>query len=99
VVLRADVASMTWTLDGQQLKSGGKCLDVEGGATANGTRVHLWDCGGWDSQKWAFQAGGTLKNLKSGRCLDIEGQSTTDGARLHLWDCATWASQKWTLTS
>ncbi|MDQ0846973.1 family 49 glycosyl hydrolase [Streptomyces sp. V1I6] len=95
----ADVASMTWTLDGQQLKSGGKCLDVEGGATANGTRVHLWDCGGWDSQKWAFQAGGTLKNLKSGRCLDIEGQSTTDGARLHLWDCATWASQKWTLTS
>jgi hypothetical protein len=95
----ADVASMTWTLDGQQLKSGGKCLDVEGGHTANGTRAHLWDCGGWDSQKWAFQSDGTLKNLKAGRCLDIESQRTADGARLHLWDCSSWASQKWTLTS
>ncbi|MFD0393220.1 RICIN domain-containing protein [Streptomyces nogalater] len=90
---------MSWALDGQQLKSGGKCLDVEGGSTANGTKAHLWDCGSWDSQKWAFQSNGTLKNLKSGRCLDIEGQSTAEGARLHLWDCGTWASQKWTLTS
>lgn len=90
---------MTWTLDGQQLKSGGKCLDVEGGATANGTKAHLWDCGGWDSQKWVFQANGTLKNLKSGRCLDVEGQSTANGARLHLWDCSTWASQKFSLTA
>ncbi|WP_143661935.1 RICIN domain-containing protein, partial [Streptomyces glaucescens] len=24
----ADAPSMTWALDGQQLKSGGKCLDV-----------------------------------------------------------------------
>ncbi|MEU0233374.1 MULTISPECIES: family 49 glycosyl hydrolase [unclassified Streptomyces] len=95
----ADVASMSWTLDGQQLKSGGKCIDVEGGATANGTKAHLWDCGTWDSQKWAFQADGTLKNLKSGRCLDITAQSTADGARLHLWDCGTWNSQKWTLTA
>jgi hypothetical protein len=45
---------MTWTLDGQQLKSGGKCLDVVGGATANGTKAHLWDCGGWGSQKWTL---------------------------------------------
>ncbi|MEU0086202.1 family 49 glycosyl hydrolase [Streptomyces sp. NPDC006274] len=95
----ATTPSMTWTLDGRQLKSGGKCLDVEGGYTANGTRAHLWDCGGWDSQKWTFQAGGTLKNLKSGRCLDMERQSTADGARLHLWDCGGWDSQKWTLTS
>ncbi|MDG9726820.1 family 49 glycosyl hydrolase [Streptomyces sp. DH41] len=95
----ANAASMSWALDGQQLKSGGKCLDVEGGATANGTKAHLWDCGSWDSQKWDFQSNGTLKNVKSGRCLDIEGQSTADGARPHLWDCGTWASQKWTLTS
>ncbi|MEV0123093.1 family 49 glycosyl hydrolase [Streptomyces sp. NPDC050703] len=95
----ADNASMIWTLDGQQLKSGGKCLDLEYGGTANGTKTHLWDCGTWDSQKWAFQTDGTLKNLKSGRCLDIEDKSTADGARLHLWDCGDWSSQKWTLTS
>ncbi|WP_093802543.1 family 49 glycosyl hydrolase [Streptomyces sp. Wb2n-11] len=95
----ANVPSMTWTLDGQQLKSGGKCLDVEGGATANGTKTHLWDCGTWDSQKWAFRSDGTLENLKSGRCLDVEGQSSADGARLHLWDCSTRTGQKWTLTS
>ncbi|MBT2445001.1 RICIN domain-containing protein [Streptomyces sp. ISL-36] len=57
------------------------------------------DCGTWDSQKWAFQADGTLKTLKSGRCLDITAQSTADAARLHLWDCGTWNSQKWTLTA
>ncbi|WP_420875803.1 RICIN domain-containing protein, partial [Promicromonospora iranensis] len=28
------------------------CLDVEAGSTANGARLHLWDCGTWDSQKW-----------------------------------------------
>lgn len=39
---------MTWPLDSQQFKSGGKCLNVVGGATTNGTKSHLWDCGGWD---------------------------------------------------
>ncbi|MGW7467009.1 hypothetical protein ACWGJT_20445 [Streptomyces xantholiticus] len=31
--------AMTWSVDGQQLKSGGKCADVVGGSTANGAEV------------------------------------------------------------
>ncbi len=30
----------------------GKCLDVNGGATANGTKVQIWDCSGAANQKW-----------------------------------------------
>ncbi|NJP30394.1 RICIN domain-containing protein, partial [Microbispora sp. SCL1-1] len=89
-------AGQSWTLDGTQLKSLGKCMDLVGGGTANGTKAHLWDCGSYASQQWAFQSNGTLKNVKSGRCLDIEAQSTADGAALHIWDCGGWASQKWT---
>ena len=30
----------------------GKCLDVSGNGTANGTRVHIWTCHGGTNQKW-----------------------------------------------
>ena len=30
----------------------GKCLDVNGGATANGARVQIWDCSSAANQKW-----------------------------------------------
>ncbi|WP_265523723.1 RICIN domain-containing protein, partial [Oerskovia flava] len=67
--------------------------------TTNGTKAHLWDCGGYPSQQWVHQNNGTLKNPASGRCLDIEAGSTANGARLHLWDCGTWEGQKWTITT
>ncbi|NUT92538.1 MAG: RICIN domain-containing protein [Saccharothrix sp.] len=30
----------------------GLCLDADGAATANGTRLILWTCNGQDNQKW-----------------------------------------------
>ncbi|MEU6432497.1 ricin-type beta-trefoil lectin domain protein, partial [Microbispora sp. NPDC046973] len=29
-----------------------KCLDVNGGGTANGTKVIIWSCNGQNNQKW-----------------------------------------------
>ncbi|MEU2431663.1 RICIN domain-containing protein [Streptomyces sp. NPDC007861] len=77
---------------------GGTCADTVGGGTASGTKVHTWDCGSQDSQKWVWRPNGTL-HVKSGRCLGIENQSTADGARLPLWDCGSQVSQGWSLAS
>ena len=36
---------------GQTLQALGRCLDVSGGATANGTKVWLWTCNGTGAQR------------------------------------------------
>ncbi len=63
----------------------GKCLDVSGGNTANGTRVQLWDCNGTAAQRWTAWSDGTLRAF--GKCLDARDYGTADGTKLHLWDC------------
>ncbi|MCS5731668.1 RICIN domain-containing protein [Herbiconiux moechotypicola] len=32
----------------------GKCLDLVGGSTANGTQAHVWSCHAGASQKWTL---------------------------------------------
>ena len=83
---------------GQTLQALGKCLDVSGGGTANGTKVQLWACNGGGNQNWAAQSDGTLRNPQSGKCLDVSGNNSADGTVVHLWTCiAGAANQKWTL--
>ncbi len=36
----------------------GKCLDVEGGSTADGTPVVLWECNSGENQRWELEASG-----------------------------------------
>jgi glucosylceramidase len=76
---------------------GGKCIDVAGANSANGTAVQLYDCNGSGAQQWTVGTDGTLKAL--GKCLDVTGQSTADGAQLQLWDCGGTANQKWAATA
>jgi glucosylceramidase len=76
---------------------GGKCADVAGASSANGTAVQLYDCNGSNAQQWTAGSDGTLKVL--GKCLDVTGQSTTDGALLQLWDCGGTANQRWAATA
>jgi hypothetical protein len=35
--------------------AGGKCLDVKGGGSDNGTPIDLWPCNGGTNQNWAMQ--------------------------------------------
>nr|WP_238419726.1 lectin [Streptomyces taklimakanensis] len=71
----------------------GKCLDVDGGGTADGTRVQLWSCNGTGAQQWTLPGDGTLRAL--GKCLDVSGGGTADGTRVQLWSCNGTGAQRW----
>jgi hypothetical protein len=90
-------SAQQWTATGQTWRALGKCLDVSGGATADGTKVQLWTCNGSGAQNWAGQADGTLRNPQSGKCLDAAGGATADGTQLQIWTCNGGANQKWVL--
>jgi beta-glucanase (GH16 family) len=76
---------------------GGKCVDVAGANTANGTAVQLWDCNGTGAQQWTVGTDGTIRAL--GKCLDVTSGSTADGAKVQLWDCNGTGAQRWTVTA
>lgn len=70
---------------------GGNCLDVEGGKTANGTKVQMWKCHGDVNQRWVQAArGGEIRGI-GGKCL------TASGTAVVLSSCNNGQSQKWRL--
>ncbi|MEU7527139.1 glycosyl hydrolase family 18 protein [Saccharothrix sp. NPDC042600] len=71
---------------------GGKCVDVAGASSANGTAVQLWTCNGTDAQRWTV-SGGTLRAL--GKCMDVTGAGTANGTQVQLWDCNGTGAQIW----
>ncbi|MDI5981185.1 glycosyl hydrolase family 18 protein [Amycolatopsis magusensis] len=71
---------------------GGKCADVAGGATTNGTAVQLWTCNGSPAQQWTV-GDGTLRAL--GKCLDVASAGTANGTPVQLWDCNGTGAQTW----
>ncbi|MGZ3144579.1 glycosyl hydrolase family 18 protein [Lentzea chajnantorensis] len=73
---------------------GGKCVDVAGASSANGTAVQLYTCNGTNAQQWT-RTGQTLRAL--GKCLDASG--TANGAVTQLWDCTGAGNQQWTAES
>jgi non-reducing end alpha-L-arabinofuranosidase len=75
----------------------GRCLDINGNGTANGTPVELWDCNGVGGQQWVQQSDGSLRNPQSGRCLDSPSGATANGTRLQIYDCNGTAAQKFAL--
>jgi hypothetical protein len=87
---------VTLAADGT-LRIQGKCLDVPGYGTANGTKIDLWSCVGQTNQQWRVLANGALVNPESGRCLGDPGSSATPGTRLDIWDCAYSINELWTL--
>ncbi|MYX18806.1 glycosyl hydrolase, partial [Streptomyces sp. SID8380] len=76
---------------------GGKCVEVAGSGTANGTAVQLHGCNGSAAQKWAVASDGSLRAL--GKCLDVTGQGTANGTKLQLWECNGSGAQRWVAES
>ncbi len=70
-----------------------KCVDIAGGATANGTAIQLYTCNGTTAQRWTIGTDGTIRGL--GKCMDISGGSTANGALVQLWDCNGTGAQVW----
>ena len=71
---------------------GGKCLDVRGGATADGTQIQILTCNNGTAQSWTRSAQ-TLRAL--GKCLDVSGAGTADGTKIQLWTCNGTGAQNW----
>jgi beta-glucanase (GH16 family) len=75
----------------------GKCVDVAGANTANGTAVQLYDCNGSAAQQWTVGSDGTIRAL--GKCLDVTGGGTADGTTTQLYDCNGSGAQRWAVSS
>jgi hypothetical protein len=78
---------------GQIVGLAGKCLDVAGGGTADGTRIQLYTCTPSAAQQWTVTPNGAVKAL--GKCLDVAGAGTANGTRVQLYHCNGSAAQVW----
>ncbi|MEV0718246.1 ricin-type beta-trefoil lectin domain protein [Asanoa sp. NPDC050611] len=72
----------------------GRCVDVPGSATANGTQVALWDCHGGTNQRWTYTSSKQL-TVYGNKCLDASNQGTTNGTAAIIWDCNGQTNQQW----
>jgi GH43 family beta-xylosidase len=76
-------------------RNSGKCLDVEGGNTADGTNIFQWTCNGGANQKWKIEDLGDdtnrLVNVATGKVADIADCSGADGADIRQW---SWLNNK-----
>ncbi len=71
----------------------GKCVDISGSGTANGTHAQLWTCNGTGAQRWAVVGDGTLQ--AQGGCLDVSNSGLTAGTKVQLWSCNGTGAQQW----
>jgi len=64
------------------------CMDVNGGAMADGTAVIQWSCNGGANQTWSYDdSTGMIRSMADPHyCLDNSG-TYADGARLIIWTC------------
>ncbi|MFI9584248.1 ThuA domain-containing protein [Streptomyces sp. NPDC052236] len=70
--------------------AGSKCVDVNGGSSADNTRIQLWTCNGGTNQQWT-RDGSTWRGL--GKCMAVTG--TTDGTPVQLSTCDGSPGQNW----
>lgn len=71
----------------------GKCLDIDHGSAADGTRIQIWSCNDSAAQQFALAADGSLQAL--GKCADITGGGTENHSLVALWTCNGGTNQKW----
>src|SRR5690349_9919434 len=76
----------------------GRCVDVPGSSTTNGTQVQLADCSGAGNQSWTYTSGKQLQVYGS-KCLDANGQGTGNGTQVIIWDCNGQANQQWNVNA
>jgi hypothetical protein len=79
----------------------GKCLDVSGSGTADGSNVQQWVCNGTGAQSFAVEdvGGGAVRlvNANSSKCVDVASASTADGANIQQWSCNGTGAQSFRL--
>ncbi|MBB5801964.1 lysophospholipase L1-like esterase [Saccharothrix ecbatanensis] len=76
----------------------GRCLDVPGSTTTNGTQLQLWDCHGQPNQSWTHTSGKQLV-VYGTKCLDAYGRGTANGTQVVIWDCHGDTNQQWNVNA
>jgi dienelactone hydrolase len=76
-------------------EASGRCLDVNGAGTANGSQMIIWDCHTAANQQFT-QDGKALR--VQGKCLEVPANATS-GTRAQIWDCNGAANQQWNLNT
>ncbi|WP_157531546.1 non-reducing end alpha-L-arabinofuranosidase family hydrolase, partial [Kitasatospora sp. Root107] len=74
----------------------GRCIDINGFTTANGTQAQLWDCNGQTNQRWTYTPGKQLK-IYGKKCLEAKG--TGNSTAVVIGDCNSGAGQQWNLNA
>ncbi|WP_031147297.1 non-reducing end alpha-L-arabinofuranosidase family hydrolase [Streptomyces erythrochromogenes] len=76
----------------------GRCIDINGSTTVNGTQAQLWDCNGQANQRWTYTASKQLK-IYGNKCLDARAKGTANGTAVVIWDCNGGANQQWNINT
>ncbi|WP_250301667.1 RICIN domain-containing protein [Streptomyces sp. A 4/2] len=67
--------------------TGGKCVDITGGNSADGTPLELWTCSGGDMQNWVLAGDGTVHAFF--KCMAVSGTDvqlkSCDGSTAQQW--------------
>jgi len=70
------------------------CLDLAGGACANGAPAQMWGCNGLSNQQWdstLFNSDepseGNIQFAGDRCCLDVPGGNVADGQEMWVWEC------------
>jgi hypothetical protein len=87
-----------WTLmSDNTIRTGGLCMDLSGGSTANLTRIQIAACDGSPAQQFKLNATDDLVALMVIKCVDVLDGKPDDGQPLVLWPCTGTANQTWRL--
>jgi hypothetical protein len=80
-------------------QNSGKCLNISGGSTADGSKMIQYDCTdvGSNSMFGYNPVTQELKIKMGDKCVDVSGGSTIDGAQVQSYSCNSTPAQKWTL--
>ncbi|MEV0589859.1 non-reducing end alpha-L-arabinofuranosidase family hydrolase [Nonomuraea cavernae] len=74
----------------------GRCVDVPGSSTTDGTQVNLWDCHTNPNQQWTYTAAGEFR-VYGNKCLDAAG--TANGVKAQIYTCWGGDNQKWRINA
>lgn len=77
-------------------RGSGRCVDISGPSTADGTPIQIWSCNGNWNQRWV-STNNALVNPQSGKCLNAPG--TANGTRVNLLACTGGTAQQWQVRS
>ncbi|MGW2993955.1 non-reducing end alpha-L-arabinofuranosidase family hydrolase, partial [Streptomyces sp. NPDC001193] len=76
----------------------GRCIDINGSTTVNGTQAQLWDCNGQTNQRWTYTSGKQLK-IYGNKCLGAMAKGTGNGTAVVIGDCDGGAGQQWNINT